>query len=94
MEVIVIESLAYEKLKQELFDFIWLKLEERERAVLKKSSQQDWVDVPTAMKLLNIRRTKLQQMKNNGEIHFMQNKKKLLFSRKSIEAYMLKHSTY
>lgn len=94
MEVIVIDSMAFEKLKQELFEFISQKMEEREHLLGIMNREYDWVDVKTAMQLLNVKRTKLQQLKNDGMIHFSQIKKKLLFSRKSIEAYLRKHSTF
>lgn len=93
MEVIVIDSKAYEKLKQELFDFLSRKMEENAALAKSNDSLYEWVSVQEAMRLLNIGRTKLQELKNEGEIVFSQKKKKLLFHRKSIEKYLQKYST-
>lgn len=93
MEVILIDSIAYEKLKQELFEFLSKKMKESATALSETNAANDWVGVKETMKMLNVGRTKLQQMKNDGEIHFTQYRKKLQFSRKSINAFLKKHST-
>jgi hypothetical protein len=93
MDVIVIDSKAYEKLKQELFDFLVRKMEEN--ALLSKNSEksEEWLSVKDTMHFLQVGRTKLQELKNHGEIDFTQKKKKLLFHRKSLERYLKKYST-
>lgn len=93
MDVIVIDSKAYEKLKQELFDFLVRKMEEN--ALLPKSSEksEEWLSVKDTMRFLHVGRTKLQELKNDGEIDFTQKNKKLLFHRKSLERYLKKYST-
>ena len=75
MDVIVIDSKAYEKLKQELFDFLVRKMEEN--ALLLKNSEKsvEWLSVKDTMHLLQVGRTKLQELKNHGEIDFTQKKK-------------------
>ncbi len=93
MDVIVIDSVAYEKLKQELFEFLTKKMEEGAGARGEINAANDWIGVKETMKILNVGRTKLQEMKNDGEIHFTQYRKKLQFSRKSINAFLKKHST-
>jgi excisionase family DNA binding protein len=62
-------------------------------ASVTKDSIEDWVNVKTAMHLLQIGRTKLQQLKNDGAIRFTQDGKKLRFSRRSIEKYLNDHAS-
>jgi phage pi2 protein 07 len=93
MEVIVIDSKAYLKLQEELFQFLERKFAEMQANQLKQKNMEDWISVKETMLLLPVGRTKLQQLKNDGLIHFTQHKKKLQFSRKSIESFKKKHST-
>jgi hypothetical protein len=93
MEVIVIDSEAYGKLKQELFDFLSKKLEERMLLAANTSPYDEWLSVKETMRFLQVGRTKLQELKNKGEIHFTQRNRKLLFHRKSAEKYLKKYST-
>lgn len=92
VHLIQIGSAAWDEMLQKQFEFFEKKFSE----LGNRSSSDpldDWVNVKTAMRLLNVGRTKLQEMKNAGVIHFTQDKKKLQFSRKSIADYKRKHST-
>ncbi len=93
MDVILIDSKAYEKLKQDLFDFLSRKMEENALLYEGHAPSEEWISVKDAMRMLRVGRTKLQQLKNDGDIHFSQRKKKLLFHRKSVENYLRKFST-
>jgi excisionase family DNA binding protein len=53
----------------------------------------DWITVRDAMKILGVGRTKMQALKNEGEIRFTQDQKKLKFSLESIKKYLNDHST-
>lgn len=90
---ISIENDSNESLFEKFIEFFEKKTQERINAPLVHDTISDWVDVNTAMKLLCVGRTKMQQLKNEGKIRFTQDRKKLKFSRKSIEQYLNLHST-
>ncbi len=92
LHILQVDSPAYKKMLQEQFEFFEKKFSEM-GVTTSADPLEDWVDVKTAMRLLNVRRTKLQELKNEGKIHFWQDKKKLQFSKKSIADYKRKHST-
>ena len=77
----------------ELFDRFLEYADRKSRERVTAPAASDWVSVATAMQLLSVGRTKLQQLKNDGTIRFFQDKKKLRFSRKSIEKYLNDHSS-
>lgn len=90
---ISIENDSNELLFEKFIEFFERKTQERINAPIVRDTISDWVDVKTAMKLLCVGRTKMQQLKNEGKIRFTQDRKKLKFSRKSIEQYLNLHST-
>lgn len=56
-------------------------------------SQNEWLDPAEAMTLLNCKKTKLQSLRDNGEIAFSQPSRKIiLYSRTSIIGYLAKHT--
>lgn len=92
VHLLEIGSPAYQKMLEEQFNFFQKRLNEM-GVTSSADPLDDWVSVAQAMKLLNVKRTKLQELKNEGKVHFWQDKKNLQFSRKSIAEYKRKHST-
>ena len=87
-----IGSPAYRKMLEEQFEFFEKKFREMDGRT-STDPLDDWVSVAVAKRLLGVGRTKLQELKNEGQIAFTQHKKTLRFSRKSIELFLKKHST-
>lgn len=57
------------------------------------ATQNEWLDPTEAMTLLNCKKTKLQSLRDNGEIAFSQPSRKIiLYSRTSIMEYLAKHT--
>lgn len=84
LEVICLETDAFYDLVDKVVD----------KMMAERKEQAEWLSVDEAMNLLKITsRTTLQKLKNEGHVKFTQPMKKLtLFSRKSILAYLEKHS--
>lgn len=89
MEVIVIDSEAYKALLNEMREVIRSEL----KILREKGFREDeWISLEEARKLLGIGRTKFFQIKSEGKIVFSQYGRKVKVSRKSIEAYIKRHS--
>jgi len=84
LEVICLETDAFYDLVDKVVD----------KMMVERKEQAEWLSVEEAMNLLKITsKTTLQKLKNEGYVKFTQPMKKLtLFSRKSIMAYLEKHS--
>ena len=52
-------------------------------------TEQKWISPEKAMELLNIRKTTLQKLRNEGKIRYSQPQRKLIvYDRESIETYL------
>jgi hypothetical protein len=92
MEVIVFEKDAYYKMLSEMMGAIKKTFKEAHQEALKEKSEIDWIDDLEAKELLNIRsKTRMQQLRSNGEIIFTKYGRKIKYSRKSIMAYLNKN---
>lgn len=92
MEVIVFEKDAYYKMLSEMMGAIKKTFKEAQQESLKEKSQMDWIDDTGAKELLNIRsKTRMQQLRSNGEIIFTKYGRKIKYSRKSIMDYLNKN---
>ena len=89
MEVIVIDSKAYNSLLNEMREMI-----KSEFKILREKGIQedDWISPDETRKLLGIGRTKYFELKNEGAITFSQHGRKVRVSRKSIEEFLKKNS--
>lgn len=85
MEVIVIDSKAYNALLNEMREII-----KSEFMILREKGirENDWVSPDEARKLLGIGKTKFFEIKSEGKIIFSQHGRKVKVSRKSIEEYL------
>lgn len=87
------ETDSNEALFEKFVEFFERRYPERSSAALSRDTISDWISVKESMRLLCVGRTRLQQLKNDGAIRFFQDKKKLRFSKKSIEKYLNDHSS-
>ena len=93
MNVIVLQSEAFEELKKEFKGYIKQALREymQEKSLHETS---DWIPLAEAMKLLPYKsKTTWQKFRDNGTIVFSQvpNSRNILYSKKSILAYLNKN---
>ena len=91
MNVIVIDSEAYEQLKAELFIVVKKALKEVE---LQNASAQksDWISKSEAIKILHYSsRTSWQKLRDSGEISWSKMGRQIVYSRSSIEKYIAKN---
>ena len=93
MEVIIIGSKAYKKLQEEqLQRFKEVLIEANKEALLKLSMESDWIRTEEAKNLLGVKsKSKMQQLRDYGEIEFTQPGKIILYSKKSIVDYLNRH---
>ena len=90
MEIIVFEKEAYFKMLADVTKFV--------RQIVKEENQQnqetsvDWVTTEKAKQLLNVKsKTKMQQLRDEGEILFSKYGRKILYSQDSIQRFLNKH---
>ena len=93
MEVIVIESEAFEQLKLEIKQYVKQALKEllEEKNL---AENKEWITVEEAMKLLPYKsKTTWQKLRDNGTIEISQShgSRTILYSRKSINNYLNKN---
>ena len=93
MEVIVIESEAFEQLKLEIKQYVKLALKEllEEKNL---SDNNNWITIDEAMKLLPYKsKSTWQKLRDNGLIEISQSlgSRNILYSKKSIQNYINKH---
>lgn len=87
MEVIVIEKESYKKLQQEQFERFKKALAEVHAKA--KSQDHNWITPKEAHTLLGYRsKTKLQELRDRGEIQYSQHGRTIMYSRKSIIAFL------
>ena len=93
MEVIIIDSKAYKKLKEELFEeFKQVLIEAKKESLAQLALESDWVNTSEAKRLLGVKsKSKMQQLRDYGEIVFTKPGKIILYSKKSIIDYLNKH---
>lgn len=93
MEVIIIGSKAYKKLQEEqLRRFKEVLIEANKEALLQLSMESDWIRTEEAKKLLGVKsKSKMQNLRDYGEIEFTQPGKIILYSKKSIIDYLNRH---
>lgn len=93
MEVIVFEKETYYKMMSELMDLFKVKLKEAKQELIKEKDEVDWIDDVEAKLLLNVKsKSKMQQLRNTGEIVFTKYGKKIKYSKKSIIDILDKNS--
>ena len=93
MEVIIIDSKAFKKLKEDLFEeFKQVLIEAKKETLAQLAIESDWISTEEAKKLLGIKsKSKMQQLRDYGEIVFTKPGKIILYSKKSIITYLNKH---
>ena len=93
MEVIIIDSKAYKKLKEELFEeFKQVLIEAKKESLAQLALESDWVNTAEAKRLLGVKsKSKMQQLRDYREIAFTKPGKIILYSKKSIIDYLNKH---
>ena len=93
MEVIIIDSKAFKKLKEDLFEeFKQVLIEAKKETLAQLAMESDWISTEEAKKLLGIKsKSKMQQLRDYGEIVFTKPGKIILYSKKSIITYLNKH---
>ena len=93
MEVIIIDSKAFQKLKEDLFEeFKQVLIEAKKETLAQLAIESDWIPTDEAKKLLGIKsKSKMQQLRDYGEIVFTKPGKIILYSKKSIITYLNKH---
>lgn len=93
MEVIIIDSKAFKKLKEDLFEeFKQVLIEAKKETLAQLAMESDWIPTDEAKKLLGIKsKSKMQQLRDYGEIVFTKPGKIILYSKKSIITYLNKH---
>ncbi len=90
MEIIVLETKAYEKLHDELIQRFQLAMEEAQKKALEAvSPENDWIDTQTAKQLLGVRsKTKMQELRDEGSVRFTQHGRIIKYSKKSILQFL------
>ena len=93
MEVIIIDSKAFKKLKEDLFEeFKQVLIEAKKETLAQLAMESDWIPTDEAKKLLGIKsKSKMQQLRDYGEIVFTKPGKIILYSKKSIITFLNKH---
>ena len=93
MEVIVIESQAFEQLKLEIKQYVKQALKEllEEKNL---AENKEWITIEEAMKLLPLKsKTTWQKLRDSGTIEISQapGSRNILYSKKSIQNYLNKN---
>lgn len=93
MEVIIIDSKAFKKLKEDLFEeFKQVLIEAKKETLAQLAMESDWVNTAEAKRLLGLKsKSKMQQLRDYGEITYTKPGKIILYSKKSIIAYLNIH---
>jgi hypothetical protein len=89
MELIVFEKETYYKMMAAMMGMFKDTLREAKLEYLKDKAEVDWIDDKEAKELLAIKsKTKMQQLRNSGEVVFTKYGKKIKYSKKSILALL------
>ena len=91
--MIIIDSKVFKKLKEDLFEeFKQVLIEGKKETLAQLAMESDWISTEEAKKLLGIKsKSKMQQLRDYGEIVFTKPGKIILYSKKSIITYLNKH---
>lgn len=85
MEVIVFEKETYYKMLGEFASMV-------KEAANEAKEENGWLDPEEAKKLLGFKsKSKMQQLRDNGEIEFSQHRRIIKYSKKSILEFLDKH---
>jgi hypothetical protein len=85
MELIIFEKETYYKMMATMMGMFKDALKEAKLEHLKDKNEIDWIDDKEAKELLEVKsKTKMQQLRNAGEIVFTKYGKKIKYSKKSI----------
>lgn len=88
MNIIVIESEAFEMLKLELKQYVKLALKEVLHE-MQLAESSDWITIDEAKRLLPYSsKTTWQKFRDTGTIKFSQNGRNILYSKKSIQQFL------
>ena len=87
MEIITIESVAYQQLLAKI-DAICNKLEENKKS---NPLSEIWLDISDACQLLKLSKRTLQNYRNNGSLAYSQIGGKIYFKAVDIENHLRKH---
>ena len=90
MEVIVFESEAYKNLQRELMQQMYGIIKDaKEEALRNADPAQDWISTEEAKTLLGVKsKTKMQELRDMGEIIFSQSGRIVKYSKSSILEYL------
>ncbi|WP_010182708.1 helix-turn-helix domain-containing protein [Aquimarina agarilytica] len=90
MEVIVFESEAYKALQRELMQQMHSIIKNaKEEALRNADPAQDWISTDEAKKLLGVKsKTKMQELRDMGELIFSQSGRIIKYSKTSILNYL------
>lgn len=93
MEVIVLESEAYQHLQKEMMQLVRTTIREaKEEAMANMDPANDWLSAVEAKELLGIKsKTKLQELRDCDEIRFSKAGKVIRYSKRSILEYLDRH---
>ncbi len=92
MEVIVLNSEAFEQLKREFKTYVAQAVADV-LAAKKLHDQSDWITIEEAKALLNFKsKTSWQKLRNSGTIKFSQYGRKIMYSKSSIQEYINKNT--
>ena len=84
MEVICLQEDAYFEILKKSYEYI---------KVLHSIKEEKWILPEKAMEMLGVKTTKLQELRDNGEIEISQpSKKVILYNIDSIREYLNKHA--
>lgn len=91
MELITFEKEAYYKMMGEVMSMFKKALIEANKSVL-EAKETDWIDTEEAKRLLNVKsKTKMQQLRDSGELVFSKYGRKIQYSKKSILNILIKN---
>ncbi len=90
MEIIVLESEAYQSLQREMLQMVRTTIREaKEEALANMDPANDWLSAVEAKNLLGIKsKTKLQELRDLDEIKFSKAGKVIRYSKRSILEYL------
>ncbi|MCR6637484.1 MAG: helix-turn-helix domain-containing protein [Sporocytophaga sp.] len=98
MEVIVLTKEELEKILERVSLKVRKETQEdffvhiKELGLSDAPKQEEWIDAKDAMRLLNVKKSKLQSLRDNGEILFSQHGRTIHYSRKSINDFLNRHT--
>lgn len=89
MEVIVIEKESYKQLLAQLHQMVMKGTRDAIREALSATDPtQDWVSANEAMKILNVKRNKLVELRDLKEITSSLHGRKYMYSKRSMNAFL------